>query len=120
MDEEKQQEEKEKDKEEKEPELTSYYLLQDWQGGKMFIQQHELDMYFDVIKEKGSYTPTARVNLRKDHGCCKEDGERCSCMRFDSWLCNRELNSAKSTLPFGTGKFSKPIILLGIMNFSWQ
>ena len=108
---------KEEDKEQTK-DLESYYILEGWHGSKFFIKQHELDMYFDVITEKGSYTPTARINLNKDHDCCKKEGGRCNCMRFDSWLCNRELNSAKSTLPFNTGKFQEPIILLGIMNFS--
>jgi len=104
--------------------LKRYYLLEDDDDHNyIFVTPTELDLYFDLEKQDGISSLVAVVNLDKNHNCSKigRDGPypRCTCERFDSWICNRSFRHAKGTLPFCPGAFDKPIVLVGILPFAW-
>lgn len=115
-------------KEEKEAkewkETTGYYLVMRAELEFFLFSETEFAMYFDLDDREG----TAKLNLSK-HECSKvedlEGGNRftskgrflCDCHRWDSWLCNHNVNHAKSTAVAGYfGKYTPPLKLLGMLH----
>ena len=77
-------------------------------GSHMFLKS-DFEKYFDV---QDHYYATLN---RKKHGECSN----CQCHRWDSFICNHELNHAKSWFSMGTCE--TPVKLLGIywLEGSW-
>ena len=82
----------------------NFYLLHVMQGGSsiLMIPEAEFNLYFDKVSEY-----QCKVNHDKPHGCRKltrpanEVHPRCNCERWDSFICNHELNHAKSNYSYG-------------------